>query len=92
MKKQKTKPTILEIVAKILDSDLPLSTRNEITRHYLLPKLGRTQAIIENSKSDVGFVERPDAEEVRIESNPKLKAEYEDTERLMGGKTEEDDE
>lgn len=90
--KVKPKPTILEIVAKVLDSDLPISTRNEITRYYMLPKLGMTKAIVEDRKFDVGTVERPDAEEIMIESNPKLKAEYEDTERVMGFKADDDEE
>lgn len=91
MKTKKTKPTILEIVSKILDSDLPLSTRNEITRYYLLPRLGRTQSIIEDRKVDIGSVERPDAEEIAIENNPKLKAEYKDFENLAGVEEVEDE-
>ena len=85
------KPTLLETINKILDSDLPLSTRNEIARYYLLPRLGRTTAIIEDKKTDIGTVERPNAEEVMIENNPKLKAEYKATEEVMTGKTEEDE-
>ena len=89
--KKVNKPTILEVVSKILDSDLPMSTRNEVIRYYLLPRLGRTQAIIEDDKIEVGTVTRPNAEEVRIENNPRLKAEYKDTERVMGGVEEEDE-
>ena len=89
--KPKQKLTIIDLVSKILDSELPTSTKNEITRYYLLPKLGRTQAIIEDTKSSIGFVERPTAEEIQIENNPKLKAEYKDTEKLMGVEDEEED-
>ena len=88
--KKKVKPTILETVNKILESDLPLSTRNSIVRYYLLPQLGRTQAIIEGGKIDVGTVTRPDYDEVETENNPRLKAEYKDTEKLMGVKDEDD--
>ena len=90
--KRKEKLTIIDLVSKILDSELPISTKNEVTRHYLLPKLGYTKAVIENEKVDIGVVERPDAESVRIEDNPKLKAEYADFERLAGVKEEEVDE
>jgi len=90
--KPKQKLTIIDLVSKILDSELPTSTKNEITRYYLLPKLGRTQAIIEDSKSSIGFVERPSAEEIAIENNPRLKEEYKETERVMGEPDEEDDE
>jgi len=57
----------------------------------MLPALGYTSAIIEDKKADVGVVERPNAEEIDIENNPRLKAEYKDTERLMRGKKEEDE-
>lgn len=84
MKKKKTKKlTILDVVDKIIDSDLPLSTRNQIVRHYLLPQLGYTKAVVETDKSPVGTVERPNKEEIEIENNPKLKEEYKDTEKLM---------
>lgn len=91
--KPKAKPTILEIVAKVLDSDLPISTRNAVVRHYLLPQIGFTTAPIENknTRSSVGAVEHPSAEDVMVENNPKMKAEFEDTERLMGGVDDEDD-
>jgi len=84
MKKTRTtKLTVLDVVAKIVDSDLPISTRNEITRHYMLPKLGYTQAIVELNKSPISSVERPDVDEIRIENNPRLKAEDEETEKLL---------
>ena len=92
MKKRKSKLTILDVVNQIVNSDLPLSTRNQVARYYLLPQLGYTKAIVENDKSPIGTVERPSAEEIEIEGNPKLKAEYKDTERLMTGKIDEDDE
>jgi len=37
------------------------------------------------SSRGVGAVDRPSAEEIAIEKNPRLKAEYKDTEKLMGG-------
>jgi len=85
MKQKKRKTTFLEVIDKILDSDLPLSTRNSVVRHYMLPQLGYTKAIIEDNTVDIGTVERPTSEELRIENNPRLKAEEEDTEKLMGG-------
>jgi len=84
MKKTRTiKLTVLDVVAKIVDSDLPISTRNEITRHYMLPKLGYTQAIVELNKTPISSVDRPDAEDIRIENSPRLKAEDEETEKLL---------
>ncbi len=89
--KKTTKATLLEVISKILDSDLPTSTRNEIIRYYMLPRLGRTQAIVQEEKVQIGIVERPSAEEINIENNPKLKAEEEDTTRLMGGSTDDEE-
>lgn len=89
--KKASKPTLLDVISKILDSDLPMSTRNEITRFYMLPRLGRTQAIIQEGKVDIGVVERPNAEEIRIENDPRLKGEEEDTTRLMSNKKDDGD-
>jgi len=83
---------IIDLIKLVLASDLPISTKNEVTRRYLLPPLGRTAAIVENIDFEVGAVERPSREEIDIENNPKLKAEYKDTERLMTGKEQEDEE
>ena len=90
MKAKKTKLTILEVVSKILDSDLPMSTRNEITRYYLLPRIGMTESIIQNPKIDVGTVERPSAEDIR-DNDPKVRAGDKATEKVMGLKDEEDE-
>jgi len=89
--KPKAKLTILDLVSKILDSELPLSTKNEITRYYLLPKLGMTKAIIEDTKFEAGVVERPSKEEIDTENNPRLKAADKDFERLTGVVEEDDD-
>ena len=74
---------IIDLIKLILSSELPISTKNEVTRRYLLPPLGRTIALVEDDNAEVGVVERPDKEEIDIENNPKLKAEYEETEKDM---------
>lgn len=83
MTKIKTKQTILGIVDKILDSDLPVSTKNEIAKHFLLPKSGETLAPIETGSTGVSAVDRPTAEEIEIENNPILKAGDKAAEKIM---------
>jgi len=79
---------IIDLIKLVLASDLPISTKNEVTRRYLLPPLGRTAAIVEDIDFEVGAVERPSAEEVEIENNPKLKESDKEFERLAGVKEE----
>ncbi len=83
MPKSKKKTTMIELVLRILESDLPTPTRNAIVQHYLLPKSGYTESPIEMSKGVLGSVGRPSAEEIEIENDPKMKAEYQDTAKLM---------
>ena len=83
---KKTKITLLSLIDKILDSaDLSVVTKEKIVRYYMLPQMPNEKALIEQEKVEVGTIERPNAEEIAIENNPKLKAEYEDTERVMEG-------
>ena len=91
MKTKTKKLTILGIVNKVLDSDLPISTKNEIAKHFLLPKPGETLAPIETGSTGVSAVDRPTAEEIEIENNPVLKAGDKETEKLMGGPKEKDE-
>jgi hypothetical protein len=76
---------LIKLINNILASDLPPLTKDKIVKHYMLPQLGYVKAPLEMEHVDVGTVERPDKEEIDIESNPKLKAEYKDTERVMTG-------
>ena len=93
MKKKTRRVTILDIIDKLLDSDLPVSTRNSVARHYLLPSMGMAKAPIEIKDSGVGFIGRPTAEELEIENNPLRREEELDTERLMNrGKLIDEDE
>jgi len=93
MAKRINKITLLSLIDKILDSaDLSVVTKEKIVRYYMLPQTAESKAIIEEDKIEVGSVERPNAEEIEIEENPKLKAEYKDTEKLMTGKTEKEEE
>ena len=76
--------THIEIVTLVLGAELPTSTKNEIVRHYFLPRLGATMAPVEiEEDNEIGGVDRPTAEEIEIENDPKMKAEFEDTSRLM---------
>lgn len=81
---------LIDLVKTIINSDLPIGTRTSIVSHYMLPKPGMTRAVIQDSKVDVGTVERPTKEDIEIENNPKLKAEYEDTTKLMAGELDEE--
>lgn len=77
----------IEIVKLVLDSEVPTGTKNEIVRHYFLPRLGSTVAPVEvETDEEIGSVDRPTAEEVEIENDPVAKAEYKDTEKLMSKK------
>lgn len=75
--------TNLEIVKMIVDSDLPISTKNAIVTHYLLPRPGHTLSPVEMEEGKVGSVDRPTAEEIAIEKDPIAKAEFKDTGKLM---------
>jgi hypothetical protein len=83
---------VIELVKAILESDLPISTRDKIVRHYMLPQLGRTQAIIQDTKAHIEIVNRPSVEDIEIEENPEMKAEFAQTERGLTGHTDLDDE
>lgn len=83
MKKKKEKLTIMDLVSQIVNSDLPISTRNEITRHYMLPKIGFTQSILENPTIKVEGIDRPDVEEVKELTNKTLRDGNRETEKLM---------
>ena len=91
--KSKAKLTIIDLVSKILESDLPISTRNAVVNYYLLPKLGRTQAIIEDPKIEIGGVERPSAQDVR-DMDPRIRAGDKEAEKVMAqpGDLDDDDE
>lgn len=83
---------LIDLVKTIINSDLPISTRKAITEHFMLPQGGGTKAPVEIEDIEIGTVERPDSEEIKIQNNPKLKAEYQETERVMTGRTQEEDE
>ena len=83
MAKKINKITFLGLLEKIIDSaDIGSVTKERLVRYYMLPQ-SSGKALIENENIEIGTVERPNAEEIRIEDNPKLKAEFEDTEKLM---------
>ena len=74
---------VLNMVKMILRSGVSIDRKNQVVRKYLLALPGETKAIIQKPRGGVGSVERPSAEEIEIEENPRLKAEYRDTEKLM---------
>lgn len=82
---------LLDLVKTIINSDLPLFTRNAIVSHYMLPKDGARKAPIEDERTVIEGVDRPSREDIEIENNPKMKAEFADTERGLTGHTDLDD-
>lgn len=78
---------IYNLVIKILDSELSKGTKDEIVRFFLLPRNTPIRPVIESDiVEDVGTVNRPDSDKIRLNNNPKLKEEEEDTRRLLGEK------
>lgn len=78
---------IYNLVIKILDSELSKGTKDEIVRFFLLPRNTPIRPMIESDiVEDVGSVNRPDSDKIRLINNPKLKEEDEDTRRLLGEK------
>ena len=76
--------TSLEIVTLVLNSELPIGTKNAVATHYLLPRPGQSLAPIEiEDDNEVGAVDRPTAEEIDLENNPTRKAGDLATEKLM---------
>lgn len=78
---------IYNLVIKILDSELSKGTKDEIVRFFLLPRNTPIRPVIESDiVEDVGTVNRPDSDKIRLNNNPKIKEEEEDTRRLLGEK------
>lgn len=66
---------IYNLVLKILDSELPKSSKEEIVRFYTLPRNTPVKPIIEieeEPKADVGVVKRPDGHELDRRANPAM--------------------
>ena len=77
----------LEFIKLILNSELSRPTKEEIIRFYTLPRNTNVKPAIEfNTDDDIGAVDRPSAEDIELENNPKLKEEYDDTRKLLGSK------
>lgn len=66
--------TILQLVIKIIDSDLPRDTKEEIVRFYTLPRIVTQKPTLELSddESEAGMIERPDAKDQWRKNNPQL--------------------
>lgn len=80
---------IYELITKILESDLPKESRNEIVRFYMLPRNTPVRPMIEieeeESGGDIGVVKRPSQHELDRRENPKM-AGAEDAARELLGK------
>jgi len=78
----------LEFIKSILDSDLSKQTKEEIVRFYSLPRNTPIKPALEfdEEESKVGAVDRPSAEDIILNNNPKLKEEQEDMRKLLGEK------
>jgi len=71
---------ILELIFKILDSDLPIGTKTEIVKWYTLPRTTGLKGLIEipdEPEEDLGTVKRPTGHDLKRKDNPKF-AETED--------------
>jgi len=78
----------LEFIKLVLDSELSKQTKEEIVRFYSLPRNTPIKPALEfdEEENEVGAVDRPSAEEIKLNKNPKLKEEQEDMRKLLGEK------
>lgn len=60
-----------------------LGASNESEERVTLKKVGRFMKKVNPIKDKVGAIERPDAQFLELQNNPKLRAEYEETERAF---------
>lgn len=69
---------ILQLIFKVIDSDLPKGTRDEIVRWYTLPRNTAVKSLIEiPDNPGLGTAKRPTPHDLKRRKNPKL-AETED--------------
>jgi len=75
----------LEFIKLILNSELSRPTKEEIVRFYTLPRNTPIKPALEFSQKneDIGTIDRPSAEAVELENNPKLKEEEEEMRKLL---------
>lgn len=66
-----------QLILKILDSDLPKETKDEIVRFYLLPRNTPVIPFIElpEEPEDLGVVKRPSPHDIDRKNNPQMAAE-----------------
>jgi hypothetical protein len=77
----------LDFIRLILNSELTRPTKEEIVRFFCLPRNTPIKPSIELDSEDEGViaVERPSAEDIELENDPKRKEEEEDTRKLLKG-------
>ena len=81
----------LNLVLKVIDSDLPKETRNEIVRFYTLPRNTPVKPMIElpdEPGEELGPVKRPDEHALKRKSDPAFAEEEDATTKSLKGKVE----
>ena len=82
---------IYNLINKVIDSDLPKETRNQIVRFYLLPRLTKVKPQIElpEETKDLGVVKRPGQHELNRRANPEMAQEEDAIKESLKGRIEE---
>lgn len=83
------KQEIIELLNKILDSDLSRDAKERIVLYYMLPKTESPYTVvgnvapIEKTEGRVGAIHRPDKKDIDMKNNPKLKEEHEEMKDML---------
>lgn len=79
---------IYNLIDKIIDSDLPKETRNQIVRFYMLPRATQLKPQIElpDELKDLGSVKRPDKHALERKADPQMAAEEDATKETLKGR------
>lgn len=81
---------IYNLILKILDSDLPKDTKDEIVRFYTLPRNTPVKPKLEmpESPKELGTVKRPSHRDLERKKNPVAAAEEEEMKKTLEGRVE----
>lgn len=82
---------VIEFIYKIMDSNLPKDTINEIVRWYTLPRNTEIRGLIELpdeelEQKNIGIVKRPSADDIKKKEDPKVKEEEDAMRNLLSKK------
>lgn len=78
---------IYNLIDKIIDSDLPKETRNQIVRFYMLPRATQLKPQIElpDEPENLGTVKRPGEHALKRKADPEMAAEEDATKETLNG-------